>query len=201
MTYNTWQMNTSVELLAKSIDALLELLRDPAWNGVAALVAIVLALQNLLRRLLALLARKLREISLGEANELLSEVLDSATLPYEHAELVPQPDHSAELEELREVARSVTPQIVDSFAPLRNIIKDSLKVPVPRLQYVPYSVRYKPLSVSYQPMRMRYRPMKIRFENGLPQIVPAGVDYEPPRFKVMPPSLELVPGGFRLVQG
>jgi hypothetical protein len=166
-------MDTPVELLAQSINALLDLLRDPAWDGVAALVALVLALQHLLRRLLALLAKRLREISLSEASEHLSEVLDSVTLPYEHAELVPQSDHSAELGELREALLNRT-LAVDFYASVRNTLRNSvidlLKVPIPRVQYVPH--------------RVRYRPMRTQVRHGFPHIVG--------------PSFYFVPGGIRI---
>jgi hypothetical protein len=129
---------------------------------------------------------------------LLGEILASVTLAHHQGELAPTTDNSAELEELREVLRNLT-QKIDPFAPIRKSIKDGLKAPIPTAQYIPHKVRYVPPRVSHQPMQIRYRSPKIGFANGLPHVVPAGVDYEPPRFKVTPPSLEFVPGGVRLV--
>ncbi len=130
---------------------------------------------------------------------LLAEILNSVALLYRHEELTPETDYSTELDELREVLRSLTK--IDPFASIRQSIKDMLNVPVPRLQYVPYRFRCVPMKVSHQPMRLRYRPMKVGYANGLPRIVPAGVDLEPPGFKVTPPSFDFSPGGLRPVQG
>src|SRR5215211_1778928 len=148
-------MNTSAELLVHSINALLELLRDPAWNGIAALVAVVLALHKLLFRLLTLLAEKLDEISLSEAKELLADVFHNDAEPHERAELVvAQPDYDAEL--------------AASFASMKELFR----VHIPRLEYVPPKLRYAPLRASYRPMKLRYRPMKVGFQYGLPQVIP-----------------------------
>lgn len=143
-----------------------------------------------------------------------AEILDSMAQSSGEQELVPAADHDAELEELPEALRRFVPRRsfafginsnlipkIDPFANIRNIIKDSLKVRIPRLRYVPYSFRYVPPKVSYRPLSMRYKPMGISFVNGFPQFVPARIDYEPPRFEVKPASFDFSPGGFRLTTG
>jgi hypothetical protein len=54
-------MNTLVEFLVNSINALLELLRDPAWGGVGVLVALAVVFKERLRKLLTLLVEGLRQ--------------------------------------------------------------------------------------------------------------------------------------------